>query len=327
MKTMALREQKGAALLTVLLLAATVAALAVVMTETMTRVLARTGAGEGRDQAYWALRGIERAALGQIQAAGDEFDTILPRLLAQPIIIPLGDTVGTVRIRDRSQCFNVNDLAVAGEGDEDSAADAGAIGRFADLVRALGGSASAGESLGTRIADFIDADQRAESAGAEDYDYERREVPYRTAGQPLASVSELRAISGFSQDIYRTLAPYLCTLPMDGPQALNVNTLTPADAPLLVAATGQALTLQAAERLIENRPPAGYVDVAAFLDRPELANLDLPGDLQSLLSTKATLIELDLTVDGPLGRQRQRTLVRTAAGLQVLERQEGEWLP
>ncbi len=321
------RGEKGAALLTVLLLAATIAALAVVMTETATRVLARTTAGEMRDQAYWALRGIEEAAIARIQEAGSELDTALPQLMREPIIIPLGDAVGTIRLRDAGQCFNINDLASSGSDDEDSSVDAGAVQRFSELVEVLGGSRAAGEQLGFRIADFIDADQRAESGSAEDFDYTRREVPYRTAGTALASVSEIRAITGFSRDIYRTLAPYLCALPIDGAQTLNVNMLTERDAPLLVAASGQALTLSAARDLIGNRPQAGFGQVADFLERPELANLDLPGDFAGLLSDRTTLLEMETVIESPIGRQRQTTLIRLSGGAEILERKGGEQLP
>src|SRR3546814_7059773 len=49
----------------------------------------------------------------------------------------------------------------------------------------------------------------------------------------MADVSELRAVRGVTPKIYARLKPWLCVLPVAEPVQLNVNTLAPAQAPLL----------------------------------------------------------------------------------------------
>lgn len=320
------REQRGAALLTVLLLTATIAALAVVMTETITRSLARATAGEARDQAFWAMVGIERTALQIIEEQGSDLDQPTAPLFAEPIIIPFEGGTATISFSEASNCFNINDLVDADDGN--SVADEGAAERFARLVQAIGGNLSAGQQLAARTTDFIDRDSRVETGGAEDYDYSRRDVPYRTAGGFLASVSELRAIAGFSRDVYGILAPQLCALPKDGTQELNVNTLAPGDVPLLIALAGDGLARATAERLVTQKPPNGYDSVEAFIDQPLLAGAELAEDFSAFLSTKSTLVEMEIVLESPLGRLRQVSLVeRGEGGTEVLERRVGERLP
>src|SRR3546814_20096595 len=49
----------------------------------------------------------------------------------------------------------------------------------------------------------------------------------------MADVSELRAVRGVTPKIYARLKPWLCVQPVAEPVQLNVNTLAPAQAPIL----------------------------------------------------------------------------------------------
>jgi general secretion pathway protein K len=319
-------RQRGAALLTVLLLTATLAVLAVSMTEVATRSLSRTGAIEARLQGFWALRGLETAALSTLRQNAELLDDPAGRFFREPVVLPFEGATATLRFRDASNCFNLNDLVDSGE--EGLVSDEGAIERFARLFRELGGNESAGSQAAARIADFIDSDTSPGPGSVEDFDYRRREVPYRTAGTYLASVSEIRAVAGFSPDVYRFVAPYLCTLPSDGAQVLNVNTLMPEDAPLLAGLSGGALTPEAAKRLIQTRPEDGYAEVGTFLANPLLAGADLPAEFPSMVAVGPTLLEMEITLESGLGRLRSEALVqRQRSILTVLERGVGERLP
>ena len=321
-----MNNQRGAALLTVLLLTATVAVVAVGMTELMARAYSRTVASEMRDQAFWALRGIELAALSYIDEQGDDLDQASETLFAEPIELIYEDGLATIRFSERTQCFNLNDLVE--DSGEALIPDEAAAERFAKLVTSLGGNQTAGQQMAARIADFIDSDRRAQAGSAEDYDYQRRPVPYRTGGTLMKSVTELRVVQGFSRDVYRSLLPYVCALPSDKPLTLNINTMTERDAPMLVSATGDALNLSAAERLIEARPEEGYENVQEFLGEPLLTNTDLPKDLSTYLSTSSGLLSMEVTLQSGTGRLRQNTLVwRGDGGAQVVERSVGERLP
>ena len=319
-------HQEGAALLTVLLLTATLAVLAVAMTEVVTRALARASAAAARDQAFWALYGLESAALDYLERQGAEIDRPDAPLFAAPVVLPFEGGRATITFRERSNCFNVNDLVdFGGDG---TVADEAAAARFAALVTALGGNRSGGQQLAARITDFIDDDRRAQAGGAEDYDYARHEVPYRTPGSILVSPSEMRAIAGFSRDVYRSLLPYLCTPPLDGPQVLNVNTLTPAHAPLLAAVTDNAVNPALAARVIAQRPEAGYDEAADFLAHPLLQGVDLPSDTPTFVGTQSRLIAMEMVLESEIGRIRQESvLFRDRGRVAVLERRVGERLP
>ncbi|MEM9838280.1 MAG: type II secretion system minor pseudopilin GspK [Pseudomonadota bacterium] len=320
-------NQRGVALLTVLLLTATVAVLAVGMTDILTRAMSRAGASEARDQAFWALYGLESAAIGFLEDQAEVIDLPGAPLFQEPAVLAFGDATATLTFADQSNCFNVNDLVDSGE-DGGYVKDEAALERFASLIVALGGSQGGGEQLGGRIIDFIDTNRRAEPGGAEDYDYSRRAVPYRTSGQLLAAESELRTISGFSRDVYRSLAPFLCVLPTESTQVLNVNSLTPEQAPLLLAITDDALTLAQAERLITDRPPQGYADVPEFMQQPALQGLDLPSDVSTFLSVETGLLSMDIVLESTIGRLRQEMLLqRDGASIGVIERRVGERLP
>jgi len=80
------------------------------------------------------------------------------------------------------------------------------------------------------ILDWIDADTLMSSPGAEDSTYLSRSLPYRTANQPLASLTELRLMAEMTNDEYNLLAkpmdgtaPRVNVLPGDGFK-INVNT-------------------------------------------------------------------------------------------------------
>lgn len=321
------QRQRGTALLTVLVLTAIIATLAVGMTEVMNRSLRRATASELRDQAFWAMSGLEAAAVDYLRREAGNIDIPAAPLFQEPVVLPFEGGSASISFSERSNCFNVNDLLSQGE-DGEWVADQAAAERFAGLVEALGGTRTGGLQLAARISDFMDTDEQPSAGGWDDYDYRRRPVPYRTTRGFLASISELRAISGYSRDVYRQLVPYLCTLPTDGAQLLNVNTLTIEDAPLLKAAAGDAMTLSAAVRLIDGRTPQGYSDVSAFVEQPLLAGADLPADFSTLLTTTSEHVEMEIILDAPVGRLRQVSRVYRPGGTpRVVERVLGERLP
>ncbi len=290
--------QQGAALIIVLVMVAAVSVIASGLTIAMTNAQLRTGASQDRDQAVWLLLGAEEAALHLLKiqdAARPNIDTAEEPWLSQPQVLPLDDGVLTASFRDRSACFNINGL-VSEEEQTGLTANAGGTKAFGQLVAQLGADARTGEVLASAAADFIDVNDFPEPGGAEDFVYSRREVPYKTAGTPLQSVTELRAVQGWSRSVYTALAPYLCALPGEpGPSVLNLNTLVVEDAPFLHDALGGVLSLGDVERLIEDRPPDGYTEVQAFLERQDFQSLSTPlgSEVASRLATFASYIEFN----------------------------------
>ena len=96
---------------------------------------------------------------------------------------------------------------------------------------------------------------------------------YLAANQPMQDVSELRLLAGMDAALYQRLLPFVCVQPDDALQ-VNVNTLRPSQAALLVALFPGELTLQEAQQLLHNRPRTGWSSVAAFLAQPTLQKTD-----------------------------------------------------
>lgn len=293
------KEERGTALLVVLVLVVGLAAIALAITQFTERTTRRIAMAQNRDQAYWAMIGIEKAALELLERQAQQREGVdLPseEWLARPVVIPFEGGSMTARFVDRSACFNINDLVEpTGQGYE---TDPQAVERFGTLVASLGGTTNGGRDLAFAAADFMDSDGNAEPGGAEDYAYSGRDVPYVTAGHPLADISELRAVEGWSQGVMEVLAPWLCVRAGEtGMGRLNLNTLTEEDAPLLANALGNRLPVGEAERVIAQRPPDGYEDVGQFLAQPVFENLEpeAKDTMDEGLGTEASLIELTVT--------------------------------
>ncbi|VEB05372.1 pullulanase [Klebsiella pneumoniae] len=73
----------------------------------------------------------------------------------------------------------------------------------------------------------------------------------------MQDVSELRLLAGMDAALYQRLLPFVCVQPDDALQ-VNVNTLRPSQAALLVALFPGDLTLQEAQQLLHNRPRTGW---------------------------------------------------------------------
>ena len=113
----------------------------------------------------------------------------------------------------------------------------------------------------------------------------------------MADVSEIRAVSGVTADIYRALRPYLCALPDESAVPVNVNLLTPAYAPVLVALTDGEISLTEARSVIEATPPGGWEALSAFWGHSALAGLNYDAQLQQArTSLMSRYIEADIAL-------------------------------
>ena len=256
-------DQRGVALLIVLLLLASVAAIAVGTSALLQRSAGRGAALQQRDRALAALRGAEVAALAYLEQAGQ-----VPQA---PVTLPLGEIRVSVAMRPVA-CLNVNAMVTGAPGALATPQDGGpGVARFQALVTALGGNGPAALPLIEAAQDFIDTDEVPNTGGAEDFDTLRAPVPYRTAGSFLADPSELRAVPGWDRATYAALRPYLCALPTTGPARIDLRYLTPADAPLLAALADNQMRTEDAGRLLENVSLEARESVSAFTALPQLA--------------------------------------------------------
>ena len=169
---------------------------------------------------------------------------------------------------------------------------------FVRLLQALEGEpVSLEEAIGIAdgVADFIDSDQQQRMNGAEEDAYRIASPPYRPANQPMASVSELRAVSGMTREIYRALAPHVTVWPREG---AKLNILT-ASATVLRSINGAGqlmpLSVDAGKRLIEARQQGLISDVDSLLEDSAFSG-DTSG-LSSLLTQTSDWFLLSASVE------------------------------
>lgn len=144
------------------------------------------------------------------------------------------------------------------------------------------------------ISDYIDADDQRRLEGAEDEAYRNTNPNYRTANQPLASVSELRAVAGVTPEIYAALAPLVTVWPATG-APLNILTASP-----------QLLRTLNADENLEPLSPTDADRLAGMLASGEVNDVEtLLGDiafaggatgLQGYLGTRSQWFLLDASV-------------------------------
>ncbi|MEO1136181.1 MAG: type II secretion system minor pseudopilin GspK [Pseudomonadota bacterium] len=267
------KQQRGAALLIVLLLAATLSFVALSIMERTTLSAARSVNVNARGEALWRALAVETLALAAVDELASDENTRMSLddpWTREPIELPLDDGEARVAFVDATTCFNINALGTAASTDGTSTA----MREFIRLATLVGVSEFEAAALAEAIGDWIDEDTNRRPQGAEDGYYTALPSPYRTGNQPMAAVSELRAIRGVSSDIYAQLKRFLCAYSVIELTAVNVNMLTEFHAPVLAAALGDEVGLQTALDIIAARPPGGYASAQDFLANPQIAGLN-----------------------------------------------------
>ena len=301
-------RREGMALLTVLLLVAVMSVVAVTVLDDVRFSVRRATNAEGQAQAQMYADGAELLALRQVAqliAMGPTRTPLEPEWNGRVLSFPIDGGSLSAVVRDGQNCFNPNSV-VEGQGEDLSARQAG-IAQFVALGRSVGLTEGTARAVADGLVDWLDVDPATRPSGAEDGAYAGSAVPYRTGGVMLAEVSELRAIRGVDAQTYKRLRPFVCALPIARPSVLNVNTLKPEAAPLLMMLMEGKIGLSAARAAIEARPRNGWQSVDAFWSQPAL--LGSAASPQAREQTSLLTRYFDLRVEVDYGGSRA---VRTA---------------
>ncbi|WP_420469563.1 type II secretion system minor pseudopilin GspK [Brevundimonas sp. FT23042] len=293
--------REGMALLTVLLLVAVMSAVAVALLDDVRFSVRRTTNVETGGQAQWLASGAElmaRGRIGRLMQMDPVRTPLQPDWNGRRLDFPIEDGAISATVSDGQACFNLNSV-VLGVGEDLVARPEGAA-QFRALGRVVGVPDSRMRAIADALTDWLDADNEALPLGAEDGAYAGLSTPYRTAGVMMAEVSELRAVKGVDADAWRRLRPYICALPTSQMSALNVNTLTPEQAPLLTMLTLGQITPQQARAVIARRPRDGWANGEAFWAQPALSNVS-PDDetrAQAVVLTRFFRLRVDVDYGG-----------------------------
>lgn len=273
------REQ-GAALLTVLLLVAVMAVISATAIERLTlatRLAASAASIEQARHYQLAAEALAIKRIGQL-AKGKSQVTLDGDWLGKPFLLPLpGGGSAELTLTDGGNCFNLNSL-VADSTVGGSAQRPLAIEQFIALMQAVSIDHAQAERIAASAGDWIDADQNAVAQGGEDAAYAGAATPYRTADRSMSDAAELRAVAGVGPQQWARLRPWICALPTSDLSPINVNTLLPEQAPLLMMLLPTRLTPAQARAHLASRPTGGYGSLNRFWSGPALAGQQPSGD-------------------------------------------------
>lgn len=295
--------ERGAALLTVLLLVAVMGALAASALEKLRLSTALAANSSGLDQARAFAIGVESLLAlraDDILAASPDRTTLAGGWNGETRRYPMpGGGLVEATVRDGGNCFNINSVAT-GALATDLAPRAAGIEQFVALLRILEVPEGTARRIAEGAGDWVDADVNPTREGAEDRVYGGVEHPYRTGNTLFADVSELRAVNGMKPEIYQRVRPWLCALPATDLSPINVNTLYVEQAPLLAMLDPNQISLDAARRLIAERPASGWPSLVDFYREPALedAQLALDVQLQPQLRTRWFMLDLRVELSG-----------------------------
>ena len=312
-------SERGAALLTVLLLVAVISVLAAGALEKL-RLSTRLAAnGTAIEQARAFARAAETVATIRVDAILDQDaarTTLAGGWAGRPYTLPVPGGIATLTVTDGGNCFNLNGL-VAETGPGIYVARPDRIAEFVRLMKLIGIPGQSAEGIAAAAADWIDSDANPLPMGAEDSFYLGKSAPYRTANTLMTDATELRAVAGMTPELYDKLARWVCTLPIAKASQINVNTLEPEQAPLLAMLAPDTMDLGKARALLLQRPADGYASALDFWAIPGLASLNVPQEVkaqQSGVRTYWFAMKIDVTA---YGVQLSQTDLLDATGQRV----------
>ncbi|MDP3783533.1 MAG: type II secretion system minor pseudopilin GspK [Sphingopyxis sp.] len=276
-----LSNERGAALLTVLLLVAVMAVIAATALDRLTLATRIAGSAATVDQgrAYsFAAEQIALRRVADLVGRDPAKLTLAGNWLGREFILPLPGGTGSARLTDANNCFNLNSLVaetVPGRFSQRS----GSMRQFGALMVLLGVDAAQAQAIAGAAADWIDSDSNDGPLGAEDNVYRSLPGAYLAANRKMADISELRAVRGMTPKIYARLKPWICVLPVTDSVRLNVNTLAPEQAPLVAMLLPGELTLADARAALAARPAGGYGSSVRFWQSGPLTQFDPPTEV------------------------------------------------
>lgn len=293
-------KQRGMALLMVLMLLAVMAALAAVATERWFFSFQYSLQQHQRLQGKWYAAGAETLAtkLLLLDAHDDATHTHLAQRWATGgQRFPLEDAELQAQLADAQACFNLNAVV----------SDEGVQRMFTRLLVLLEEEPGQAQQISAALADWLDEDDLPRENGAEDEEYAAHRPPYLTAGQRLQDVSELRQVRGISAALLQRLRPLVCALP-EGTLRININTLVPAQWPLL-AALAEGMDETQIRQTLARRPPTGW----ETLEQPMSALPPLAAQRQYLV-LNGDYFNLRAVVQMADATYRQSSLLRRHGG-------------
>ena len=288
------KHERGAALLTVLMIVAVMSTLALGLSQAVLASTERARLLDAQAQLRLYAVAAEEVAQSQLTQLITETQGRLTSDLpgfGEPRVFPVEGGNVSVQVRDLTNCFNLNavatEIAVSDEAPQKT--------ETLSLILEEGGMAqSDARALEAALGDWMDGDRISRPSGAEDAYYLGLSLPYRTSSQSLTNMSEMLAIRGFERVLLEDFQSVLCALPehtIYPTPPLNLNTLKLEQASRLRWALSGALEINEIRSLIEARPVGGWTDIERFLEEPVVQRVAPEQRQLDRLSVVSSLIE------------------------------------
>lgn len=272
--------QNGIAIIAILLIVATVAALATQMHWQHRISLKRINNILNLQQAKQYITGgenwareilVEDLRENTTDHLGEAWASSLP-----PLPIDGGAIQG--RIVDLQARFNLNSLI-----DPKGKIQPESLKQFERLLQVL----EIDPSIASAVGDWLDTDNYPEfPGGAEDETYSSLEKPYKTANHFINDISELMSVKGFDKAIYDRLKLHVSALPLN--VSLNVNTANPE---VLQSLSPRLTSLDVAE-VLDQRALGAFENINEFFN---LSNIQT-NEVQAPLDTQSEYFLLEIEV-------------------------------
>lgn len=278
-------SERGAALLSVLLLVAVMATVAATTLDRVTLATRLAGNAATSGQARAWLGTAEQLASTRIEdlLGADQSQTTLAGGwlgVDRSIALPDGGIVH-VRVEDGSNCFNLNSLVEQREASLVPRPTGGS--QFSALMGLLG--IPEGEAAGIAVsatAYLADSGMAAPTRDGND----------GVVSRLMADPSELRAVHGVSARHYGMLERWICALPTTDLAPINVNTLLAEQAPLLAMLDPIRIDLNRARAQLASRPPQGYGSVLNFWNSPAFKDIGPSQEASQQIKVKSSFFTL-----------------------------------
>ncbi|MEJ2766437.1 type II secretion system minor pseudopilin GspK [Photobacterium sp. MCCC 1A19761] len=308
-----MKQQRGVALIVVLMLLALMTLLAAQMSERLQLNFYRVENQLQNQQAYWYALGMEELAKVAVDQSLKDSDTVnLSQVWAtrgQRYPLDGGEALGN--IYDRQACFNLNALSELPLPDDRSQKPF-LVRTLQSILEESGIDSYEAEVVADSSWEYVDPAEPVNAPfGAGDSTYEGFQPPYLPPMGLMADVSEFRAVNGVSAQIYQKAQALLCALPSRD-LVINVNTLEEAQAALLVGLFAPELPMSDAATLISNRPHDGWQTVDVFMGESAISRLssDAQKRAKEHLAVSSNYFQLDTEIRVDRSRVRLVALMK-----------------
>jgi general secretion pathway protein K len=291
-------QQKGVALIIVLLIVAIISVLATEMGTRLQLQVKRAANIKENNQAYWYAMGAEQYARKSLKELFAKEKVIhLNQPWNQEYTFPIEGGGIQAQLIDMQSCFNLNALGVTNKAGASNTTPAPVGNATANTEPTptttpkdeLTSRKEAFHTLITNIdaeipsynidilqdslVDWLDEDSQVTNLGAEDSEYESRQFPYMAANSLMVHKSEIRLVNGVEAKWLVEVMDLICVIPNDPILKINVNTVSEENVGIIAALTG--MDINQAQSAISGRGEKGFQEVSEFLKTPEVQAVSL----------------------------------------------------